>query len=155
MSSIAAFSLVATPSIAHQAILAFDQSDPILVAIAAHEKAAGVHSECVRHVCATEEALPGSPAEIEGHPDLVAANAALDDSSRAMYEAALALAAVAPTTMSGAAALLDHVGSPGHDQDWMFPEFINDKDEVPFKSAVMRHVGMSLKKMTSSRYRAA
>ena len=110
-------------------------ADPIFAAIEAHRKECVRNSKIFDFELSLEDDDPSKPAAE------AATLAAMDE----MFDLALELLAIRPTTRAGAAALLDHASraeEPNTGEDWRFPE--TDANGKAFYQAMMKHVADAL-----------
>jgi hypothetical protein len=144
--SLATAAAVAAPSIATASpAIAFSRADPtrlaptvdpIFAVIEVHRKACATHTRCV----GLEFALPCDD------PARPSANASTSEACDVMFDLALELLEIRPTSLAGASALLNYVGD-GEDlstaaDDWRFPDA--DDNGTPFHIAMMKHVADAL-----------
>jgi hypothetical protein len=129
--------------------------DPIFTAIEAHRDAAAAHSECVRKHYALEKTLPrdkrqsphaGDEIVETDDPRWIETMHAVNQACDAMFDLARRLLDVAPSSLAGATALLNHVSLGSGSDGWTFPDHVND-DETgeEYVPALMRHVGEALR----------
>jgi hypothetical protein len=111
--------------------------DPIFTAIEAHRKACRTHTQRVNSEFSLHYDDPAKPA----------AGLATGEACREMFDRALELLEIRPTTCAGASALLDYVSKAEEpiltpDEDWRFPDA--DENGKPFHLAMMKHVANAL-----------
>jgi hypothetical protein len=115
-------------------------ADPIFAAIEAHRHACAINTRCAELDCELTDDDPAKPA----------AEIARSESIDVMFDLALKLIETRPTTVAGAAALLNYVGD-GYDrtcqEDWRFPNYADrgeEEDGDTFYIAVFKHVASAL-----------
>jgi hypothetical protein len=141
VASLAAAAAVAAPSIAAASPVpvpvTLTPPDPIFAAIEAHRKACATHNRWV----SLEFALPCND------PAGPSANASTSKACDAMFDHALELLEIRPSSLAGTRALLDHLGDVEGDiltvdEDWRFPDA--DENGTPFHLAMIKHVADAL-----------
>jgi hypothetical protein len=113
--------------------------DPIFAAIEAHRVASANWLAAIEVEAAMEKKWVRDRPRYEAQH--LEADRATRDASSARDAAAMTFLDIKPTTVAGAAALLNYVGAAAPQT---FPEFNDDDEKLLFENEVMSHVGKAL-----------